>query len=126
MKFTFPRDRTLSSVMGHSIFFPKDVPTHVPFEVYREVIAMGGVSDEELDLDKPVPKGGKEEPTDPAKRELDLFAAFETLSLRNKRGDFTAGGQPHGKALSKELGWSISDKERDLAWVKFQSAGKAE
>lgn len=121
MKFVFHRERTIASVFGHVIHFPKGEPTHVPPEVYREVIAVGGVPEEELDLDKPVPKDGKPEPVDPVAREKALFDAFEVIVLRNKRGEFTAGGQPHLKTLHRELGWDISDKERDLAWVKFQT-----
>mgnify|MGYP000036977097 CR=1 FL=1 len=68
-----------------------------------EVIAVGGVPEEELDLDKPVPKDGKPEPVDPVAREKALFDAFEVIVLRNKRGEFTAGGQPHLKTLPPSL-----------------------
>lgn len=120
MKFVFSRNRTVSSVYGHVIHFEKDVPTHVPPEMYREVIAVGGVSETEVDLDPPAPDG-KSEPADPAEREKAIFAAFEALATRGRREDFTAGGQPHPKALASELGWPIHNKERDLMWVKFQS-----
>jgi len=125
MKFTFQRDRTIASLFGHSIFFPKGVATHVPPEMYREVISAGGVSDEEVDIDAPPPPPEKAEITDPAAREKAIFDVFEVMALRNARGDFTATGFPHMKVIARELGWPISDKERDLMWAKFQEQGTA-
>lgn len=123
MKFVFPRDKTIASVYGHTIHFRKGEPTYVPPEMYREVIAVGGVADEEVDLD--APKGdGPQEPVLPAERKAAVFKAFEALVLRGKRDDFTAGGQPHPKALARELGWAIQNKERDLLWLDFQTAPK--
>lgn len=122
MNFVFARNKTVSSKFGHVINFQKDVPTHVPPEMYPEVIAVGGIPEEEIDLDPPKNPDGKEEPVDPGARKAAIFAAFEALSLRGKREDFTAGGQPHPKALAKELGWSISNKERDTMWVAFKSS----
>lgn len=121
MKFVFARDRIVTSRFGHVINFAKGVPTHVPPEMYQEVLAVGGTPEEDIDLDPPKSSDGKDEPVDPVAREAALFAAFSALALRNKREDFTAGGQPHPKALAKELGWSISNKERDLMWVKFKT-----
>lgn len=126
MKFIFPRERTISSVFGHTIHFAKGVPTHVPPEMYREVIAAGGVTEDDVDLDEPKKPSGVQEPVDPVEREKALFAAFEAIALRNKREEFTAGGQPHPKALAKELGWQVPNKERDVAWVKFQTGNKDE
>lgn len=123
MKFVFHRARTVSSVFGHSIAFEKGVPTHVPPEMYREVMAVGGVPEDELDLDKPAPTG-PQEPVDPVERKAAIFAAYEAMALRNKREEFTAGGQPHLKALAKQLGWSVADKERDLTWAEFKTADK--
>lgn len=121
MKFVFARERTLSSVFGHVIHFPKGEPTHVPPEMYKEVMAAGGVPEEEIDLDPPKDPSQKYEPVDAEAREQAVFDAFEKITVRGKREDFTAGGQPHGKALSVELGWSLSNKERDLLWVKFKN-----
>lgn len=126
MKFVFQRDRTISSVFGHSIFFPKGVPTHVPPAMHREVLAVGGLPEGELDLDAPAPAPGVTEPVTPDAREAALFAAFKAMALRNKREEFTAGGLPHLKALSKELGWEFTNsKERDQAWVKFKTTPDA-
>lgn len=124
MKFTFGRTRTIASRFGHVLTFEKDTPTHVPPEMYQEVLGLGGTPEDEIDLDPPKPVG-PQEPTDPVEREAALFAAYEAMALRNKREEFTAGGQPHLKAIVKQLGWSIGDKERDLTWVAFQTKDKA-
>lgn len=124
MKFVLNRNRVVASVHGHVINFIKGEPTHVPPEMYQEVIAVGGVPEDDVDLDPPK-RSAVNEPVDPVEREAALFAAFEALVLRNKREDFTAGGQPHPKALARELGWQVSNKERDLTWVKFQTADNA-
>lgn len=124
MKFTFQRDRVITSKFGHSIFFPKGVPTHVPPEMIPEVVAAGGVSDEEVDLDPPKQPTGKTEPVDPVERKKAIFAAFEAIALRNRREEFTAAGVPHGKALARELGWQLPNAERDLLWVEFNNRDK--
>jgi hypothetical protein len=126
MKFVFQRDKTISSVFGHVIHFSKGVPTHVPPAMYQEVMQVGGVPEEGIDLEPEVSKSGKTEPVDPNERQQQLFAAFEALTIRNRREDFTAGGHPHAKALARELGWQVGNKERDLMWVKFKTADKAE
>lgn len=125
MKFVFARAKTVASVYGHTIHFPKNEPTHAPPEMYREVVAAGGVSEEELDLD--APKGdGPQEIVDPVQRKAAVFKAFEALVLRGRREEFTAGGQPHPKALARELGWPVQNKERDVLWLDFQTAPKDE
>ncbi len=125
MKFVFNRDRTIASVFGHVIHFPKGVPTHVPPEMHKEVFQAGGVPEGDVDLDEPAAPQGAVEPVDPTERERLMFAAFEKLVLRNRRDDFTASGAPHPKALARELGWMVQNKERDLAWVKFRQGEPA-
>ena len=123
MKFVMSRSRNVSG-FGHSVDFVKGEPTHVPPELYREVLAVGGVPEEEVDVD-PAKQLGPNEPSDPVAREAALFEAFELLALNNKRGDFTAAGTPHPKALKNLLGWEVPNAERDTAWAKFVQ-GKGE
>ena len=120
MKFVLHRDRTIASVMGISIAFEKGVPHHVPPYMYPEVIAAGGVPESELTEAEATGKT-TDEPTDADERKLALFDLFEKLVLRNVREEFTAGGAPHGAVLTKELGWSVSAKERDAAWAEFKA-----
>lgn len=120
MKFVLNRNRVVASVCGLAVEFEKGVPTHVPPAMYAEVIAVGGVPEEDVDLD---PKGPAEstEPTDPSVRQAEIFKAFETISLRGRREDFTASGAPHAKAVSTALGWIIQNKERDIVWTAFKT-----
>lgn len=120
MKFTLDRDLTHASVLGHTVKFKKDEPTHVPAPLYREVQALGAVPDDEDEM--PAAGGNPNEPKDPAKRYSELVGAFEALTLRNNREDFTAGGTPHLRPLAEVLGWTVSAQERDRAWSKSRAA----
>ncbi len=122
MKFILNRDRVVASAFGHSVSFKKGEPTHVPPEMYAEVIAAGAVPEEELT--EPVVKK-PDYPTAPAEREAALFEAFEAIVLRNDSSDFTAGGNPKDSVVEKAVGFKVSAKEREAAWNKFK-LGKAE
>jgi len=110
---------TVASLSGRSVEFKKGVPTLAPPQMHAELIAKGVVP--ETESEEPVEVNPDQGPQIPYEREEALFAAFEKLAKRNKRGDFTAGGAPHAAVLAKELGWTDVDvKERDAAWTKFQ------
>lgn len=119
MDYIAPRDMTVASKSGRSVAFAKGVPTYAPPQMHAELIAFGIVPAEEI----PEPKddGGVKEPTAPAERQVAVFEAFEKVILRGKRGDFAGTGAPHTAVLSKELGWSIDGKERDVLWQTFQA-----
>ena len=119
MKFTLQRDRTVASASGHAIEFKKGVPTHVPPEMYSDVIAVGAIPEEELPDDDV--KKASSEPSDPHERNEMIHMAMETIVKRNKREEFTATGAPHVKALAAELGWVVGNKERDIQWAAFQT-----
>lgn len=125
MKFVFHRDRTVSSTSGHSIAFKKGEPTHVPPEMVRDVIAVGGVPEDETFDPDAEDKSKSTEPTDPEVRRSEAYAAFKVIVEGGKREDFTAGGQPHPKALKALLGWPLNGKERDALWVDFNKAEKS-
>lgn len=120
MKFVMHRNRTLVSTSGHAVEFVKGEPTHVPPAMYEQVMAAGGIPEEELDLD-PKDPDTVEEPADPITRQKEIFKAMEKVTLRGKREEFTASGAPHAKVLSVELGWTVQNKERDQAWTAFQT-----
>lgn len=124
MKFVVNKDRVVASTTGHVIAFKKGEPTHVPPEAVKDVMAVGGVpEDDDFDADPPK-TDGPQEPTDPVARQVALFDAFSAIVKRGRREDFTAGGTPHQKALAAELGWPVPAKERDAAWVEFNAGGK--
>ena len=123
MNFIMSRNRTIASTCGLSIEFEKGVPRLVPPAMYQEVIAAGGVSETEMAEDE-MPKGAAS-PEALADREKAIFKAYEAIVLRNERTEFTAGGAPHNAVLSRETGWTVQAKERDLTWVKFQQQANA-
>ncbi len=119
MNYIAPRDMTVSSKSGRSVEFKKGVPVYAPDQMHAELIAFGIVPAEEIP--ESPDDGSPKEPTIVAEREFEVFLAFEKLILRAKRGDFAGTGAPHAAVLSKELGWSIDAKERDVLWQKYQA-----
>jgi hypothetical protein len=117
MRFKLPRNRTISSTCGLSIEFKKDEWHLVPPAMYADVIAAGGVSEDEIPEDEKPAVASTPEAL--AEREAAIFKAYTTIAKRNRRGDFTAGGMPHAAVLAQTTGWAVADKERDSTWVKF-------
>lgn len=124
MRFKMPRDRVIASTCGLAIGFKKGEFQLVPPAMYAEVIAAGGVSEDEIPDDELPEKPPT--PEDLAEREKALFAVFTKLATRNQRNDFTAGGMPHLSVLAKEIPWEVTAKERDAAWTKFLSKANDE
>jgi hypothetical protein len=110
---------TVASISGRSVAFKKGEPSYAPSQMHAELIAVGIVPAEEIP--EPEETGGVKEPTVPTERQEAVFAVFEKLILRGKRTDFAGTGAPHAAVLSKELGWDIDGKERDVLWQKFQA-----
>lgn len=119
MRFKLPRNRTLASTCGLSIEFKKDEWHLVPPAMYAQVIAAGGVSEEEIPEDE-LPKK-PDTPDALAARKAAVFAAFEKIVTRNVSTEFTAGNVPHAAVLAKETGWPVDAKERDALWLEFLS-----
>lgn len=117
MKFMLQRNRTIASTCGISIEFKKGEFHLVPPAMYAEVIAAGGVPENEIPEDELPKKADTPEAT--AEREAAMLAAFTKIATRNNRNDFTAGGMPHLSVLGKELSFEVTAKERDATWVKF-------
>jgi hypothetical protein len=122
MNFVMHRNKTVASSMGLSIEFVKGVAQHVPPYMYKEVLAHGGVPEDELTEEELNP-GNSNEPREPEDRKAALFVAFDKIVLRNEREEFTAGGTPNTGVLTRELGWTVNAKERDAAWQEFKIKG---
>lgn len=124
MKFKLPRSRVIASTCGLSVAFEKGVYQLVPPAMYAEVIAAGGVSEDEMPEDEaPAPAPT---PESAAERQAAIFKAFKAMSLKNERTDFTAGGSPHVGAVSALTGFQVDAKERDTSWIKFQQTKDGE
>lgn len=119
MEYISQRNVTIASKSGRSVYFPKGEPTYAPDQMHAELIQNGILPVE--DIPEPEDDGGVKEPTVPTERQAAVYAAFEKIILRAKRGDFAGTGAPHAAVLSKELGWTIDGKERDVLWQSFQT-----
>ena len=116
-KYIAHRNITVASLCGRSVEFKKGEPTLCPPSMHAELMAMGIMP---VDPVEDTPDAVSSEPTTQNEREVALFAAFEKLTLRARREDFTAVGVPHASVLAKELGWGqLNGKERDAAWAKW-------
>lgn len=118
MRFKMHRNRTISSTCGLSIEFVKNEFHLVPPAMYAEVIAAGGVPEDELNEDE-LPKAPTAEAE--AARKAELFALFAKIAKRNVATEFTAGGMPHLGILNATMDPPVTAKERDAAWTEFQA-----
>lgn len=128
--FISRREINVGSLSGRSILFEKNVPTHVPREMHSEVMEKGilpcdkdgNVLDDVTDVEVAVSATPLilVAPEDPAEREEKISAAIFALADRNARGDFTAGGVPHDKAVSAALGWTVEAREVRAVWAKVK------
>ncbi|MDP2323522.1 MAG: hypothetical protein Q8N51_05775 [Gammaproteobacteria bacterium] len=117
-KYISHRNVTVTSLCGRSMEFKKGEPALAPPQMHAELLAMGIMPVDGLEDD--VVKPENVEPSLTGDREAAMFGAFETMVLRDRRGDFMASGAPHGAVLAKELGWEpIQAKEREAAWAKW-------
>jgi hypothetical protein len=121
--FTLHRNHVLRTTKGHSIGFVKGERTWVPPACVPDAVAIGAVSEDEIDL---LPtEAAPAAPMSPDKRNELLCAAFDKLLLRNERGDFSASGLPNVAKLKELCGFEVTNRERDAAWTAY-TAAKAE
>lgn len=121
--FTLHRNHVLRTTKGHTISFIKGEKAWVPPECVPDAVAVGAMSDADVDVIGAEPAPAVTMSHD--EREAKMFAAFETLLARNQRGDFGASGLPANRKLEELLGFDVTNRERDEAWQKFR-ASKAE
>lgn len=121
MKFTLNRDKVVGGRHGHTIEFKKDVPVHVPKEMWNEVRAIGAVSEEEIV--EPVPVG-KVVPTEQVDRDAVLRPIMEQMAERNQRDDFGANGTPKLEIVSAAAEFKVTKKEVDILWAKIKLGSK--
>lgn len=119
MKYTAPRDMTVSSTCGLSVELKKGEPKMCSPEMHDDLVQAGCIPSEALP-EPEVAAGKTAEPTNKAARYDAICVAFKAVALRNVREEFNAVGAPHAAVLATELGWSISGKDRDAAWAKWQ------
>jgi len=121
MKFTLPRNLTVSSVSGHSIAFKKNEPTYVPKSMHHEVLAIGAqpadAKVEDIEFDDQAKGPEKVAPVDPAERNELIKMALADIKTRNVRDEFTATGKPKAKVVATALGFEVAAREIDELWL---------
>jgi hypothetical protein len=116
--FTLHRTFVLRTNKGHSIRFVKGEPTWVPPLCIEDVVAIGAIPQEGVDVLPP--EAGPVLELTAEERQKKLFEAFDQLMARHDRGDFTASNQPHCKKLQSITGFEVAIAERDDAWRKYR------
>lgn len=116
-KYTYHRDYTLATPVGHVLDFKKGVPVHVPPVAEKYVLAIGAIPE-----DAPVEEEVKlkEDPQGDARSEA-IRSAFELLVARNTREDFTAVGVPTLSAVADLTGFKVDKNEIKTLWAEFSA-----
>lgn len=113
------RDYTLSSTMGHSVAFKKDVPAHVPPVLYKAALGIGAVP---ADGTEPALENEQEPdsaPIDPAERADAIYAVILKMVEDNINDEFTAANAPKESAVTKRAGFKVQTKEIKPLWQRY-------
>lgn len=117
VKMVLDRNHTVRSTLGHMITFKKDEPVSVPSLMVRSCAEIGAKRVDKKDALKPEAEQQKPtQPIDPGQRLEEVRAAIGAIVERNDVDDFTAGGTPKVKAVTKQAGYKIDQTEVNRAW----------
>lgn len=118
------RNYVLPSLAGRVITFEKNKPTWVPPEVVKEALGIGaeGVEDKINILEDDTPK---EPLMTQADREVLIESAFDTVTGRQERGDFTGQGVPNLGVVGNLVGFQVSRGEVDPLWTAYKAKVEA-
>lgn len=118
--FTLHRNYRFISDTGHSIYFEKGVPTHVPPVLHRAVQAFGAIP-VEGDVESILgDEATKKQEVPMEERNRQLIDAFKKLQEHNGRGDFTGQGIPSVTALKKIIiDFDPDKKEVEALWQLY-------
>jgi len=119
-EFTLHRNFLLRTTKGHTIRFEKDKPTFVPPVCVPDAVAIGAVAVEGA-VDVLPDEAPEPAILTPDQRKAKIREAIETMVARNERNDFTASGLPDLRKMNPLLGFDISSKERDDAWMEYRA-----
>ena len=111
------RNYTLRTLLGHTIEFRRNIPTHVPPNIRSQAIAIGAVLADGSDPDVlPDELQVNSAPHDLVDRVAAVREAIETIVRRNERLDFTAAGIPTVAAVAQVTGWKVQAREIAEEW----------
>lgn len=115
--FKLHRTHALRTTKGHTIQFVKGESVWVPPICVPDAVAIGAISDVDVDVIDDEPKPVVQ--MTPDERKAKIIAAFETLIERNARGDFSASGAPNTRKLEELCGFEVPNRERDAVWMAY-------
>lgn len=117
MLMTLNRNYTMSTTLGHSIFFKRGTPTHVPPALRSLAISIGAVPADGGDPNVlPEDELVSNSPVDPEERAAAVRKAIDMIVRANERGDFTAAGVPTVAAVTQVAGWKVQAREIAQEW----------
>jgi len=121
-KLVLNRDYTLNTLTGHSIFFKKNVPTHVPRPAWRDALAIGALPPDGVPEEPEPEKAYTPPPSDPDERAEQILKAFGVIVAKNEREDFTAAGLPTNAAVAALTGFKVQSKEVSAVWQQYKDS----
>lgn len=124
-KLVLNRDYTLTTLTGHSIFFKKNVPTHVPKPAWSAALAIGAILPDGTPPEVEGEKVFVPPPSDPEERATQILKAFDVIVAKNEREDFTAAGIPTNAAVAALTGFKVQSKEVSAVW-QYKKDSEAE
>lgn len=114
------RNYTLASLAGRVITFNKNEPTWVPPEVVKEALLIGAEGAEHK-IDILGVETAPEQQISQADREVLIESAFDTITGRDIRGDFTGQGVPSVAIIGGIVGFEVSRAELDPLWTDYKA-----
>jgi len=120
MKMVMNRDITVSTTLGHTIGFKRDVPVNVPPSCIEAVMAKGAIPAEGEELPSLQRKAQIPAPVGMA-RKAAVFEAYDTMVALNERGTFTAAGVPVLKEVRLKTKFKVDEKENSLLWDEYKA-----
>lgn len=120
-EMTLHRNYVLRTTKGHCIRFIKNEPVFVPPICLEDAVAIGAlaVTDGEDDI---LPDDEQAVVLTQAERKAAIINAFDVMTARKERSDFTGNGLPNPKKLEQIVGFEVHSKERDNAWREYRVA----
>lgn len=118
--FTLHRNHILRTLFGHTIKFEKGVAVNVPQICVPDALAIGAVPAEGIEAILE-PEEAAVVQLSPTDRKAAVFKAFDVMSARGERMDFTASGVPNNKRLPALTGFELTTAERDAFWLEYKA-----
>lgn len=114
-KMVMPRNYVLVSTYGHTVQFIKGEPVHVPSLLFTEALAVGAEFADGAGFAPEEPEAAAA-PIDPQERAQRIEAVIEAIVEANDVDEFTAAGSPKAEAVSRRVGFKVSQREVAKFW----------